>query len=30
MIDISDKQNGTAIRKKVFTNQSWASDNNKD
>ena len=29
MIDISDKQYGTSIRKKFFTNQSKASDNNK-
>jgi len=30
MIDISDKQYGTAIRKKYLPNQSNASDKNKD
>lgn len=30
MIDISDKQYGTSIRKKFSTNQSKASDNNKE
>jgi hypothetical protein len=30
MIDISDKQYGTSIRKKFSTNQSKASDNKKE